>query len=72
MMGIFSMGSMWVIWAIIVVAVILLLKGQFSVGKAETQAESSTESALEVLKMQYARGGIDKEKFDEKKRRLMS
>jgi uncharacterized membrane protein len=72
MMGVFSMGSMWVIWAIILVAVILLLKGQFSKGKAETEAESSAESALEVLKMQYARGGIGKEEFDEKKQRLMS
>ena len=28
MMGVFSMSSMWIIWAIILVAVILLVKGQ--------------------------------------------
>jgi uncharacterized membrane protein len=64
MMGVFSMGSMWVIWAIILVAVILLVKGQFGKGKAETDAESSAESALEVLKMRYAHGAIDKQEFD--------
>lgn len=71
-MGVFSMGSMWIIWAIILVAVILLAKGHFGKGKAEPEAESSAESALEVLKMQYARGAIDKQEFDEKKLRLMS
>jgi len=72
MIGVFSMGSMWVLWAIILVAVILLLKGQFGKGTAETENESSAKSALEILKMRYASGEIDQQEFDEKKRRLMS
>jgi putative membrane protein len=69
MMGGFGMGFMWIILIAIIVAVILLAKGYFSPGKEESEAIG--ESALDVLNKRYARGEINKEEFEEKKRGLM-
>ncbi len=63
------MGFMWIIWIVIIVAVILLAKGYFSPTKKES--EPIGESALDVLKKRYATGEISKEEFEEKKRDLM-
>ncbi len=71
MMGVFSMGSVWVILAVILVAVILLARGPLGKGKSEAEGVSSAQSALEVLNMRYASGEINKQEFDEKKRGLM-
>ena len=68
MMGGFGMGFMWIIWIIIIVAVILLAKGYFS--PAKKVGESTGESAMNVLEKRYARGEISKEEFEEKKRDL--
>ena len=69
MMGGFGMGSMWIIWIIIIVAVILLAKGYFSPAKEESEATG--ESAVDVLRKRYARGEISKVEFEDKKRDLM-
>ena len=69
MMGGFGMGFMWIIWIVIIVAVILLAKGYLSPAKKES--EPKLESALDVLKKRYARGEISKEEFEEKKRDLI-
>ena len=69
MMGGFGMGSMWIIWIIIIVAVILLAKGYFS--PAKKVSESTGESAMNVLEKRYARGEVSKEEFEDKKRDLM-
>lgn len=63
------MGFGWIIWIIIIIAVILLAKGYFSPAKKES--EPIGESALDVLEKRYARGEISKEEFEEKKRDLV-
>ena len=63
------MGFMWIIWVVVIIAIILLAKGYLSPG--EKESEPMGESALDVLKKRYARGEISKEEFEEKKRDLM-
>ena len=63
------MGFMWIIWIVIIVAVILLAKGYFSPAKEESGATG--ESAVDVLRKRYARGEISREEFEEKKRGFM-
>jgi putative membrane protein len=69
MMGGFGMGFMWIVWIAIIVAVIVLAKGYFS--PAEKTSGSKGGSAVEVLKKRYARGEINREEFQEKKRDLL-
>jgi putative membrane protein len=65
MMGGFGMGSMWIIWIIIIIAAILLAKRYFS--PTQKEGEPTAESALDVLKKRYAKGEIGKREFEEKK-----
>ena len=69
MMGGFGIGFMWIIWIVVMIAIILLAKGYFSPAKKESGAIG--ESALDLLKKRYAQGEISKEEFEEKKRDLM-
>jgi putative membrane protein len=70
MMGGFGMGFMWIVLIIVVVvAVILLTKGYLRPGNINSV--SSGETALEILKNRYARGEIDKQEFEEKKKGLV-
>jgi len=62
------MGFMWIIWVVVIIAIILLAKGYLSPG--EKESEPMGESALDVLKKRYARGEISKEEFEEKKKFL--
>ncbi len=62
------MGFMWIIWIVIIIAVILLARGYLS--PAQKGGEPKGESALDVLKKRYARGEISREEFEEKKRDL--
>lgn len=59
----FGMGWFWII--LLIVVFIFLLK---MVGKQELDTNSS--SAIDILKERYAKGEIDKEEFEEKRKDL--
>jgi len=63
-----GMGILGLIfWILILVGIVLLIKYLWeSVG-----TKSEQESALEILKKKYARGEINKEEFEEKKKDLL-
>ena len=63
------MGFMWIVLVVIVIVVILMAKGYLSPAKKES--ETTGESALDVLKKRYARGEINKEEFEEKKKDII-
>ncbi len=74
MMG--GFGWMWlmpIFWIIllglIIWAVVALARG-VSQPSSSDSASSRSDSALEVLKKRYARGEIDKEEYEEKKKDL--
>jgi len=62
-------GFMWLFWLAVLVAVILLIKWLIQSKPGE---QSQPENSLEILKKRYARGEIDKEEFEQKKRDLLS
>jgi len=69
MWGWWGMGWIFMIifWGLIVVGLILLIRYLIRISK-EGKAE---ESALDILKKRYARGEIDKEEFEQKKKDLV-
>ena len=65
MMG--GMGFLMILfWAVVLIALVLLISAVFS-GR---RPSSHTESALEILQKRYARGEIDKDRFDAMRREL--
>ena len=67
MMGGGGMGFlMMLFWAVVLIALVLLISAVFS-GR---RPSSHTESALEILQKRYARGEIDKDRFDAMRREL--
>jgi putative membrane protein len=69
MWGWWGMGWIFMIifWGLVVVGVIFLIR--YLIGTTKTGR--GEESALDILKKRYARGEIDKEEFEQKKKDLL-
>ncbi len=69
MWGGWGMGWIFMIifWGLLIVGLIFLIR--YFMGA--TKAGKGEETALEILKKRYARGEIDKEEFEQKKRDLL-
>ena len=74
MMGGFGWWGWWMMipmilfWAFVIWGVVYLVSRVASPGVADTRGRAN--SALEVLKVRYARGEIGKEEYEEKRRGL--
>ncbi len=66
----FMGGFMWIFWIAIIVDIIFLVK--WIVMQSRPGGQQREESPLEILKKRYARGEIDKEEFEQKKKDLLS
>ena len=64
-----GMGWWWIIGLIILVAVIWM--GVKTMNKNQSLSSDPGKSALDFLKDRYARGEIDKQEFEERKKDLM-
>jgi len=64
--GIGMMFFMLVFWGLVIVGVVLGIRWLINQGK-----EPRADSALEILRQRYARGEINKEEFEAKKRDLL-
>lgn len=62
--------GMILFWGLLVVAIALLLRA--FIGSGAATERSPEKPALELLKERYARGEIDREEFEQKKRDLTS
>lgn len=68
-MGWFGFIPMVAFWLAVIVAVVFLIRWLIKPRAGEQWARSE-DSALEILKRRYARGEINKEEFEEKKKDL--
>lgn len=71
--GWWGMGWIFMIifWALIIVGLIFLVKWLASLSRSHVSHDTIQDSALDILKRRYAKGEINKDEFEEKKRDLM-
>lgn len=62
--------GMMIFWIIVVIAIIFLVRWLAGQGRTSSGTSEKQESALDILKKRYAKGEIDKEEFERKKRDL--
>jgi putative membrane protein len=67
-MGWFGGIIMVIFWIAVIVGIILLIRWLIISTRTASHGTNSGESALEILKKRYARGEIDKQEFEEKKK----
>ena len=58
-------------WIVVIVGIVFLIRWVVISTRSTGQKTYHEDSALEILKKRYARGDIDKEEFEEKKRDLI-
>ncbi|MHB8494620.1 MAG: SHOCT domain-containing protein [Casimicrobiaceae bacterium] len=63
-----GMIGMLLFWILIIVAIVALVKWMW--GPRRFAGHGQEKTALDVLNERYARGEVDKEEFDQKKRDL--
>ena len=61
-----------VFWIGLIVAIFFLIRWLFVSTRSKSTEITSGDSALEILKTRYAKGEIDKEEFEEKKKDLLT
>jgi putative membrane protein len=66
-----GMIGMSLFWILIVVAIVALVRGMWGGGGASSGGQQER-AALDILKERYARGEIEREEFELKKRDLSS
>jgi putative membrane protein len=69
-MGWFGMIIMAAFWIAVIVGIVFLIRWLVLSTRTEGHKAHPEDSALEILKKRYARGEIDKEEFEEKKKDL--
>ncbi len=62
--------GMMIFWIVLVIGIIFLIRWLAGQGRGGRESLPREESALDVLKKRYAKGEIDKEEFEQKKRDL--
>jgi putative membrane protein len=67
--GGFGMGWWWIIGIVVLIAIIWPLAQRFN--RNNSAGQSPGKSALDILKERYAKGEIDKQEFEERKKDLM-
>jgi putative membrane protein len=61
-------GFMWIFWIIVIIGLVFLIKG--IVQQGNPKESKSGETPLDILKKRYARGEINKEEFEQRKKDL--
>jgi putative membrane protein len=68
--GWFGPIFMIIFWVLLIVLIVLVIRRLLSPDHDSHQAPGREETALDILKKRYARGEIDKEEFEAKKKDL--
>lgn len=67
----FGWWGMMIFWIAVIIGLIFLVKWLAEQGRTDKRTSQTEESALDILKKRYAKGEINKEEFEQKKRDLM-
>ncbi len=70
-MGWFSIILMGLFWIAVIVAILFLIRWLMVSTSHRNREARLKDSALEVLRMRYAKGEINKEEFEEKRKDLL-
>lgn len=70
-MGWFGMIFMTAFWILIIVGLVFLIRWLIQSTRGESGRALGSSRAIEILKERYARGEIEKEEFEEKKKHLL-
>lgn len=65
----FGGGFMWIFWILLIVLAVVLTVG-LAQRRAGIGSGARERTALDILKERYARGEIDREEFEQKRRDL--
>ena len=65
----FGMLGMALFWLFLIIGIVALVKGTWGSGTAAAERRQE-KTALDILKERHARGEIEKEEFEQKKRDL--
>ena len=66
----FMGGYMWIFWIALIVGIVFLIK--WIVQQSRPMETNSGENSIELLKKRYAKGEIDRNEFEQKKKDLLS
>ncbi len=69
-MGLFPILLMGLFWIAVIVAILFLIRWLIVSTRHRNLEARPTDSALEILTIRYAKGEINKEEFEEKKKDL--
>lgn len=61
-------GSMWIFWILIIVGILFVFQ---SMTKGKSADSVDKETPMEILKARYARGEIDEEEFERRRKELI-
>jgi putative membrane protein len=64
------MFMMLVFWGLVIVGIVLAIRWLVTQGRESRSDAARSDTALDILRQRYARGEIDKEEFEAKKRDL--
>ncbi|HID06727.1 MAG TPA: SHOCT domain-containing protein [Armatimonadetes bacterium] len=65
----FGGGFMWIFWILLIVAIVWAVRAAGGNGKNPPETRKS---ALDILKERYAKGEIDQQEFEQKRKDLQS
>jgi putative membrane protein len=63
----FGGGFMWIFWILLIVAIVWGVMATWGIGNKPPE---NPKSALDILKERYARGEIDQQEFEKKRKDL--
>lgn len=66
----FGMISMVLFWVLIILGIVILVKWIAAGSSGSDSGAAREKTALDILKERYARGEIDREEFEQKKKDL--
>jgi len=63
-------GMMWLLWLVLIIVIVVIVRSFFT--SAKSADHSANDSPLTILEQRYARGEIDEEEFQHRRKLLQN